>query len=134
MLILAALFFFPSKKKILLTALTVVVVLILADFGLVAKIMNAPPHVEEHPEKVEEWQAAFRYTLCLEVTARTVSQTSNAPPEAIEQTSFARCEKQRQDIFDTFHKHADTVSPEAMADLEQRFRRKLPQIIGEARG
>jgi hypothetical protein len=133
-LILAALFFFPSRKKILLTALTVGVVGILSGFGVVAKIMNAPPHVEKHPEKVEEWQAANRYTLCLEFTAQTVSRTSTAPPEAIEQTSLARCEKQRQDIFDTFRRHDDTVSPEAMVDLEQRFRRKLPQIIGKARG
>ena len=133
-LILVTLCFFPSQWKAVLATLAILAAGALASFGLTATIEHLPPVADEHPEKAEKWQAAFRYKLCLEVTAQTVAKTSNDPQLAIWQTSLARCEKERQEIFDTFRKHADTVSPAAMGDLQQKFWSKLPQIIAKARG
>ncbi|CCE05528.1 membrane hypothetical protein [Bradyrhizobium sp. STM 3843] len=128
-LILVALFFFPSRWKDLLATLAVVAVGILALAGLI--VMSKP---RANDPEAEDRYAAFRYTYCLEGAARTVSQKSNDPPEAIAQTSFARCERWRKELLDLVHKHDDTIYPEVMRDAEQKFRSKLPQIIGNARG
>jgi hypothetical protein len=85
------------------------------------------------PEKALEDQAVRIYSICLEGSARARSRTSNDPPEVIERASFAACAKNRQLVFDTFHSHTSSFSPEAMTALEQEFQRKLPQIIVKTR-
>jgi hypothetical protein len=133
---LVALFFFPSRSKDLLATLAVVVAGYLALFGLMATAdyLIRPRHVEQPAEKAEKSQAASRYTLCLEVTAGALAQTSKDPPSVIAQTSRASCEKERHEIFDTFIKYGDNVSPAAITDLQRAFWLKLPQIIAKARG
>ena len=85
------------------------------------------------PEKALEDQSVRAYSICLQGTARGLSRTSNDPSELVEQASFARCAKNRQMVFDTFHRHNKSFSPEAMTALEQEFRRKLPQIVLKTR-
>ena len=132
-LILVALFFFPSRWKDLLATAAVVVVGMLAVFGLVA--ITDPRTPAKRPEKVDDRQAmAALYALCLEHTARAVSQTSIDAPEAIEQTVFGRCRIWRQKLLDGVHKHAGTDDPGVATDVEQGFRLKLPQIIAKAHG
>lgn len=130
-LILATVFFFPSARKILLIVLGVMAVAELALVGFSTKLVIDS---KDHSDQTTERQAVFMYSVCLEGNARGRSRTSNDPPEAIEQSSFANCAKGRQQVFDTFRSHANSFSPEAMAALEQEFRRKLPQIIVKTRG
>jgi hypothetical protein len=130
-LILVTLFFFPSEWKTVLAALAGIAAIV----GGIAITPYLVHPADWHPEKFgEESQATSRYSLCLEDAARTVAQTSNDQPLVIARTSRARCQKERKEIFDTFRKYADDVSPGAMTDLEQKFWRKLPQIIAKARG
>jgi len=85
------------------------------------------------PEKALEDQSVRAYSICLEGTARGLSRTSSDASEIIQQASFARCAKNRQIVFDTFHSHNRSFSSEAMTALEQEFQRKLPQLVLKTR-
>jgi hypothetical protein len=88
---------------------------------------------KDHPAQALEDQAMRAYSICLEGSARGRSRTSNDPPEAIAQASFAACAKNKQMILDTYRDHSNSFSPEAMTALEQAFQNKLPQIIIKTR-
>ena len=108
-----------------------------AQFKQMQKIAEMTKQLQQQwkddPEKALEDQAVRIYSICLEGSARARSRTSNDPPEVIERASFAACAKNRQLVFDTFHSHTNSFSPEAMTALEQEFQRKLPQIIVKTR-
>lgn len=130
-LILVTLFFFPSRWKDLLATVAILVVGMSAVAGFVA--MSDPRAPAKRPEKVDDRQAmAAVYAMCLEQTARVVSQTSIDASEAIEQTVFGRCRIWRQKLLDRVHNHAGTNNPDVVTDVEQGFRLKLPQIISKA--
>ena len=104
-----------------------------ALFEQIPKFVELEQQWKTDPEKALEDQAMRAYSICLQGAARALSRTSNDPSEVIEQASFARCAKNRQIVFDTFHSHTKSFSPEAMKALEQEFQRKLPQIVMKTR-
>lgn len=85
------------------------------------------------PDKAIEDQAMRTYSLCLEGTARRLARTSDDPADAIEQGSFAACEKNRQIVLDTYPNHNKSYDPEAMKALEQEFHRKLADVVTRTR-
>lgn len=104
-----------------------------ALFKPIPKFVELEQQQKTDPEKALEDQAVTAYSICLQGTARGLSRTSNDPSEVIEQASFAGCTKNRQIVFDTFHSHNKSFSPEAMTAFEQEFQRKLPQIVMKTR-